>query len=143
MLKYFRGAVLAMAFPAAAQAALPPAGTSYSLKITTSFEAPFTDCWSFSSNGRFVYSPNLHYFHYQLDDLNTQAGNWQAIWLGHVSLAFSGVTNGSNISGNAVDSLARTYSITGTEVGSCAHAPKVRNGWPTGALVGKSFVAER
>jgi hypothetical protein len=133
MLKYFRGALLAIALPAGAHAALPPAGTSYSLQITTSFEAPFSDCWSFSSNGRFIYSPSLHYFHYQLDNLNTQAGNWQAIWLGHISLAFSGVTNGPTISGNAVDSRVRTYSITGTQVQSCANAPKVRNGWPTDA----------
>jgi hypothetical protein len=124
--------VFAMTLPAALQAAQPPAGSRYSLTVKTSFEPQFSDCWTFSTSGTYIHSPSLHNFPYQLDNLNTQANNWQAIWVGHVSIAFSGFANGSAILGNAVDALGRTYSITGTPVQSCGGGAKVAAGWPTG-----------
>jgi hypothetical protein len=124
-------AFLACALPAFAHAAQPPAGTSYSLQVTTSFEAPFTDCWTFATNGRFIHSPSLRNFPYQLDSLNTEAGDWQAIWVGHVSIAFSGTANGSTLTGNAVDALTRTYSITGNLVPSCRDDSRLGTGWRT------------
>lgn len=123
--------LLALAMPAVAHAALPPAGTSYSLQVTTSFEAPFTDCWTFSSTGRVIHSPSLRNFPYQLDNLNTEADDWQAIWVGHISIAFAGTANGATITGNAVDARTRTYSITGNLVQSCPDDPKLGTGWRT------------
>ena len=110
-----------LAAPRVAQAAQAPAGSFYQLSVTTSFEPKFTDCWAFSSNGRFIVSHGggLGSFPYQLDGLNTQANHWQAAWQGRVSIAFAGVTTATTITGDAVDTLARTYSITGTKVGGC------------------------
>jgi hypothetical protein len=125
-------AALAMLAPGLVHAAQPPAGSRYQLTVTTSFEPPFSDCWTFSSAGTFIHSPSLHNFPYQLDNLNKLAGNWQAIWVGHVSIAFSGTANGSAIAGNAVDALSRTYSITGKPVSSCGADAQVVKGWPTG-----------
>jgi hypothetical protein len=124
-------ALAAMALPTLAHAALPPAGSLYKLNVNTSFEPSFVDCWTFSSNGRFIHSPRLKNFPYQLGNLNTQAGQFQAIWVGRVSIAFSGATSGSAISGNAVDASDRTYSFTGTQVSSCAGQPTsaTSQGW--------------
>jgi hypothetical protein len=116
--------------PALAHAALAPSGSRYSLNVTTSFEKPFTDCWTFSTNGTFIHSPSLHNFPYQLDNLNTEANVWQALWQGRVSIGFSGVTNGNTLTGNAVDARGRTYSITGTLVQSCPNAIDTQGGWP-------------
>jgi hypothetical protein len=129
-LKRIAWAALAAGVPALAQAALAPAGSRYSLNVTTSFEKPFIDCWTFSTNGTFIHSPSLHNFPYQLDNLNTEANDWQAIWQGRVSIAFSGATSGNALSGNAVDALGRTYSITGTLVQSCPNAIGAKGGWP-------------
>jgi hypothetical protein len=119
-----RTAILAaIALPSLAHAALPPAGSLYKLAVATSFEPSFVDCWTFSTNGRFIHSPQLKNFPYQLSGLNTKAGDFQAIWVGRVSIAFSGVANGSSISGDAVDAADRTYSFTGTKVSSCAGIP--------------------
>jgi hypothetical protein len=123
-------AALTAFVPALAHAALAPAGSRYSLNVTTSFEKPFTDCWTFSTNGNFIHSPSLHNFPYQLDNLNTEANNWQALWQGRVSIGFSGVTSGNTLTGNAVDALGRTYSIMGTLVQSCPDAVKTHGGWP-------------
>jgi hypothetical protein len=130
-------ALLTIFVPPALHAAQPPAGSRYLLTVKTSFEPQFSDCWTFSTSGTFIHSPSLHNFPYQLDNLNTQAGNWQAIWVGHVSIAFSGVANGTAMAGNAVDALGRTYSITGTPVQSCgadaklsAKAGAQQSGWP-------------
>jgi hypothetical protein len=122
---FLRAATLAGAslLPGLAQAALPPAGSLYKLTVKTSFEPNFVDCWTFSTNGRFIHSPMLNNFPYQLTGLNTNAGHFQAIWQGRVSIAFSGITNGSTISGDAVDVNDRTYSFTGTQVSSCAGIP--------------------
>jgi len=115
--------------PVVARAALPPAGASFKLHVTTSFEPPFNDCWTFSSGGRFIHSPSLKNFPYQLTNLNTDANSWQALWVGRVSIGFSGVVSGTSITGNAVDALVRTYSITGTQVGNCGEAVAVHGGW--------------
>jgi hypothetical protein len=124
-----RAATLAaIMLPGLAQAALPPAGTLYKLTIKTSFEPSFVDCWTFSTNGRFIHSPMLKNFPYQLTGLNTNAGHFQAIWAGRVSIAFSGVTSGTTISGDAVDVSDRTYSYTGTHVSSCAGIPAQQAG---------------
>ncbi len=125
-------AAAAIALPTLAVAAQPPAGSRYVLTVKTSFEPTFSDCWTFSTSGTFIHSPSLRNFPYQLDSLNTLAGNWQAIWVGHVSIAFSGTANGSAIAGNAVDALGRTYSITGTRANSCGSDARVTAGWPTG-----------
>jgi hypothetical protein len=109
--------------PGLARAALPPAGTFYKLTIKTSFEPSFIDCWAFSSNGRFIVSKRLHHFGYQLTGLNTNAGHFQALWQGSNSIGFSGATSGTSIAGDAVDSVDRTYSFTGTQVSSCAGIP--------------------
>lgn len=124
-------AVAVVALPTLAHAALPPAGSLYKLNVTTSFEPSFVDCWTFSTNGRFIHSPMLKNFPYQLASLNTRAGQFQAIWVGRVSIAFSGATSGSTISGNAVDANVRTYSFTGTQVSSCAGQPTgaANHGW--------------
>jgi len=128
--RIFAAALLVAGLPAAANAALPPAGTHYSLNVTTSFEKPFTDCWAFSSNGRFIHSASLKNFPYQLDNLNTEANAWQAIWIGRVSIAFSGAISGSSLTGNAVDANTRTYSFTGTRVASCpADKTPSSGGW--------------
>jgi len=113
----------AVALPGPAHAALPPAGSLYKLNVTTSFEPSFVDCWNFATNGRFIHSPRLKNFPYQLTGLNTNAGHFQAIWVGRISIAFSGLANGSAISGDAVDANDRTYSFTGTKVSSCAGIP--------------------
>jgi hypothetical protein len=119
-----RAATLAaIALPGLAHAALPPAGSLYKLTVKTSFEPSFVDCWTFSTNGRFIHSPRLKNFPYQLTGLNTNAGHFQAIWVGHISIAFSGVASGAAISGDAVDAADRTYSFTGTQVSSCAGIP--------------------
>jgi hypothetical protein len=120
----------AIVLPGLAQAALPPAGSLYKLTVKTSFEPNFVDCWSFSTNGRFIHSPMLKNFPYQLTGLNTNAGHIQAIWAGRVSIAFSGVTSGTTITGDAVDVANRTYSFTGTKVSSCASIPTRQVGAP-------------
>jgi hypothetical protein len=125
----FLPTLLLAAAPLAAQAALAPASQSFKLKVTTSFEAPFTDCWTFSSNGRFIHSPSLRNFPYQLTNLNTNANNWQAIWVGRVSIAFSGAVSGTSITGNAVDAQVRTYSITGSKVSGCGAPAPQQGGW--------------
>ncbi len=133
--KYFLGhaaAALAFLVPGLSNAALPPAGSRYQLTVKTSFEPTFSDCWTFSSAGTFIHSPSLHNFPYQLDNLNKLAGNWQAIWVGHVSIAFAGTADGTAIAGNAVDALSRTYSITGKPVSSCGTNAQAGKGWPTG-----------
>jgi len=115
----------------AARAAQAPAGQFFTLNVTSSFKPPFADCWAFSSNGRFIVShANLGSFPYQLTGLNTVAGHFQAVWQGHVSIGFSGVTNGNSLTGDGVDANTRTYSFTGTKVSSCAGAPAV-NGFAT------------
>jgi hypothetical protein len=116
-------ALAAITLPTLARAALPPAGSLYKLNVTTSFEPSFVDCWAFSTNGRFIHSPMLKNFPYQLANLNTQAGQFQAIWAGRVSIAFSGATSGTTVSGDAVDAGTRTYHFTGTQVSSCAGSP--------------------
>ena len=113
-------ALAAIALPTMAHAALPPAGSLYKLNVTTSFEPSFVDCWTFSTNGTFIHSPMLKTFPYQLANLNTQAGQFQAIWVGRVSIAFSGAASGTSISGTAVNARTRTYHFTGTQVSSCA-----------------------
>ena len=111
-------AVCAIAFDASAAQA--PAGQSYKLTISASFEAPFTDCWTFASNGKYIASFNgLGSFPYQLTGLNTNANHVQAVWRGGVSIAFSAVTNGSTITGDGVDSRIRTYSFAGSKVSGC------------------------
>ncbi len=124
-------ALLTVVLPPMAHAALAPAGNRYVLTVKTSFEPTFSDCWTFATSGTFIHSPSLRNFPYQLDNLNTLAGSWQAIWVGHVSIAFSGTANGSSIAGNAVDALGRTYSITGTRANSCGADARVTAGWPT------------
>ncbi|MGL1204049.1 hypothetical protein ACSTK0_24080, partial [Vibrio parahaemolyticus] len=54
-----------------ARAALPPAGSSYALQVTTNFESPFADCWSFSASGTVItsYKANLGRFPYRLANL--------------------------------------------------------------------------
>jgi hypothetical protein len=123
--------LLLVSLPPAAHAALPPAGSSFKLHITTSFEDPFNDCWTFSTNGRFIHSASLKNFPYQLTGLNKTPDHFQAIWVGHVSIAFSGAVTGSTLSGDAVDALARTFSIAGTAVSSCGEAASVlaHGGW--------------
>jgi len=123
-------AAISACTPALAHAALAPAGNRYSLNVTTSFEKPFTDCWTFSTNGTFIHSPSLHNFPYKLDNLNSEANNWQALWQGRVSIGFSGTTSGNTLSGNAVDARGRTYSITGALVQSCPNAINTQGGWP-------------
>jgi hypothetical protein len=119
-----RTAILtAIALPSLAHAALPPAGNLYKLTVTTSFEPNFVDCWTFSTNGRFIHSPMLKNFPYQLSKLNTQAGQFEAIWAGRVSIAFSGATSGTTITGDAVDANTRSYHFTGTQISSCAGVP--------------------
>ena len=117
---------------AAAHAAQPPAGSFYQLTVTTSFEPSFTDCWSFSSNGRVITSHGggLGSFPYQLTGLNGNANQFQAVWRGHISIGFSGVTGGT-ISGNAVDSRTRTYSFTGNPVSGCGAAERDTRGFQT------------
>jgi len=107
-----------------ALAAQPPAGNFYQLTVTTSFEPTFKDCWTFSGNGRVIVSHagGLGSFPYQLTGLNTQAGHFQAAWRGGISIGFSGVTTGTTISGDAVDTRTRTYSFTGTQVKGCGNA---------------------
>ncbi len=126
---FLRAATLAgiAAAPGLAQAALPPAGTFYKLTVKTSFEPNFVDCWAFSTNGRFIRSPTLQNFPYQLTNLNTNAGHFQAIWAGRVSIAFSGFANGPTISGDAVDVANRTYSFTGSKVSGCAGIHALRS----------------
>jgi hypothetical protein len=114
--------------PALAHAALPPAGYSYLLNVTTSFEPAFTDCWTFGSNGRFIHSNQLRDLSYQLTGLNTNADHVQAIWQGRVSIAFSALVSGTSISGDAVDYVDRTYNFTGTQVASCVNEPAARTG---------------
>ena len=125
--------VATVAGPRIAQAAQPPASTFYQLSVTTSFEPKFTDCWAFASNGRFIVSHGggLGTFPYQLDGLNTQPNHWQAAWRGRLSIAFAGVTSATTITGDAVDTLARTYSITGTKVGGCGAAAANPRGFQT------------
>jgi hypothetical protein len=115
-----------------AEAAQAPAGSFYQLTVTTSFEPSFTDCWAFSSNGRFIQSHQggLGKFPYQLTGLNSQPGHFQAVWRGRTSIGFSGLT-GSTISGDAVDSLTRTYSFTGNQVGGCSDAKPDGRGFQT------------
>jgi hypothetical protein len=115
------GAAAMLLGAGAAQAAQPPAGSFYQLTVTTSFEPSFSDCWTFSNNGRFIVSHGggLGSFPYQLTGLNTQAGHFQAVWRGRISIGFSGVAAGGSIAGDAVDSLDRTYSFTGKQVGGC------------------------
>lgn len=107
-----------------ALAALPPAGQAYTITVTSSFEPSFKDCWTFLSGGHaIVAKSSLGSFPYQLDNLNTSANNFQALWQGHNSIGFSGVANGSTITGNGVDSYGRTYAFTGTLIASCAGQP--------------------
>jgi hypothetical protein len=116
---------------APALAAQPPAGSFYQLTVTTSFEPAFKDCWTFSSNGRVIVSHGggLGSFPYQLTGLNTQAGHFQAAWRGGISIGFSGVTAGTSISGDAVDTRTRTYSFTGTQVKGCGNAEQELHGF--------------
>jgi hypothetical protein len=116
-------AIVATTLPTLAHAALPPAGSLYKLNVSASFEPSFVDCWTFSTNGRFIHSPMLKNFPYQLSKLNTQAGQFEAIWVGRVSIAFAGATSGTTITGDAVDANTRTYHFTGTQVSSCAGVP--------------------
>jgi hypothetical protein len=114
-------ALALMGAPGLAHAALPPAGESFSLTVNASFEKPFTDCWTFNSSGQYITShTNLGSFPYQLDALNTQANAFQAVWEGHNSIGFGGTINGTTLTGNGTDARDRTYSFTGTQVGSCA-----------------------
>ncbi len=109
-----------------ANAAQAPAGQFFKLNVKSSFKAPFTDCWAFSSNGQFIVSRgSLGSFPYQLTGLNTVAGHFQAIWQGHVSIGFSGAVSGTSVTGDGVDANDRTYSFTGTKVSSCAGARDV------------------
>jgi hypothetical protein len=112
-------------------AAQPPAGSYYQLTVTTSFEPAFKDCWTFSGNGRFIVSHagGLGSFPYQLTGLNTQAGHFQAVWRGGISIGFSGITSGTSIAGDAVDTRTRTYSFTGTQVKSCGNAEQELHGF--------------
>lgn len=115
-----------------ARAALPPAGMSFTLTVTSSFQPSFKDCWSFLSGGHaIVAKSSLGSFPYQLDGLNTQANAFQAVWQGHNSIGFSGTTGAGAISGNGVDSYGRTYAFTGTEVASCAGQPVAARGFAT------------
>ena len=123
-----RALALGLLLPGVAQAALAPAGKSYRLTVTTSFEPAFVDCWTFGTNGSFIYSPRLHYFPYQLTALNTDPDHVQALWQGRVSIGFATVVSGTAISGDAVDALRRTYSFTGTQVTSCAGQPSASTG---------------
>ena len=130
------GALTAILLAAAANiaapacAAQPPAGTFYQLHVTTSFEPAFNDCWAFSNDGRYIVSHQggLGTFPYQLTGLNSQANHFQAVWRGHVSIGFSGVT-GSTITGDAVDSRTRTYSFTGNQVSGCNDEAKDSHGF--------------
>ena len=117
---------------APARAAPPPAGTYYQLKVTTSFEPTFTDCWAFSNDGRVIVSHQggLGTFPYQLTSLNTDANHFQAVWRGRISIGFSGVT-GSTITGDAVDSRTRTYNFTGTPVSGCGKESASQQGFQT------------
>ena len=123
------GAGLLAAAPA--KAALAPAGSYYQLTVTTSFEPTFKDCWTFTANGRAIISHGggLGSFPYQLTGLNTQAGHFQAAWRGGISIGFSGVTTGTTISGDAVDTRTRTYSFTGSQVKSCGNAQQELHGF--------------
>jgi hypothetical protein len=135
--------VLSRAFPlalvasavlgaAGAHAAQQPAGQFYKLTVSSSFKAPFADCWAFSSNGRFILShAGLGSFPYQLTGLNTVAGHFQAIWEGRNSIGFSGITNGSTITGDGVDSYDRTYRYTGNLASSCGAADATAQGFVT------------
>ena len=125
-------ALLAVSLPTLAQAAQAPAGNFYQLNVTTSFEPNFSDCWAFSSNGRFIVSHGggLGTVPYQLTGLNTDAGHFQAVSHGRVSIGFSGVT-GATITGDAVDSLARTYHFTGNKVGGCGSVRSGASGFQT------------
>jgi hypothetical protein len=116
---------------APAQAALAPAGSSYQLTVTTSFEPSFKDCWTFTGNGRAIISHGggLGGFPYQLTGLNTQAGHFQAAWRGNIGIGFSGVTSGTSITGDAVDTRTRTYSFSGTQVKSCGNAQQELHGF--------------
>ena len=126
------GTLLFAAMTAPVLAAQAPAGASYQLTVTTSFEPKFNDCWSFSNDGRFIVSHQggLGTFPYQLTGLNSQAGHIQAVWRGRISIGFSGVT-GSTITGDAVDSRTHTYHFTGNQVGGCGNARAVVQGFQT------------
>ncbi len=125
-------AICAAAATTPALAAQPPAGSAYQLNVITSFEPSFTDCWVFSADGRFIVSHQggLGTFPYQLTGLNGNANHFQAVWRGRISIGFSGVT-GSAMSGDAVDSRARTYSFTGNQVGGCGKTHANQQGFQT------------
>jgi hypothetical protein len=130
-------AALAVVFAlgvSAAHAGTTPDGLSFNVKVTSAGHAPFTDCFTFNSDGRLVVSGIRRYGALAYVD---NAYGTDVTWLSvtppafvaryGAGLMFAGQVTGGNLAATGMVTPDFKYSITGTPTTSCTTGASARS----------------